>query len=372
MESWKGAFVEMGMKISHEFLGGEHHYKVDGVSIHSGGGPAFARKGDMLTMINGNDLANIAPEELAHLLTNGNPKLTVHQATRKKEPSEHCYPEKDALHPFKKELAVLSFSMEMRREEELGQGESGIGVGGCGEEGEEGGRGEDGMGPVEKENGEEEGDGCGVLVVKLTNTSFSVVKGRGSHQGHPSLDCHGTGCTLNEVIMVANSSSVTKVPGNTASFMQHKMLQNIYLENAVSQTYLRSICMENILFASPNPERMTIYFYKTNVMDETFRGMPVVLNFTDSQHFLKCCRQEGLVHLRVEAYEKQRLKLICKQDESALAFLFYMKGTMSGERKFESALCPGWFIQVMEQETVQMAPQSARMEEPSVYFIIVS
>ena len=134
----------------------------------------------------------------------------MHQATRKKEPSEDCH-EKDALHPFRKEPAVLSFSMEMRREEDLGQGECHIGGGGCGEEAEEGGQGEAGAGPVEEEvNREEEGEGCGVLVVKLTNTSFSVVKGRGCSAGCPTLDCPGTGCTVNEVVVVANSSTVSQ------------------------------------------------------------------------------------------------------------------------------------------------------------------
>ena len=70
---------------------------------------------------------------------------TVHTATRKKEASEHCPLEKDALHPFKKESGVLCFSMEMRREEDLGKGECGIGGGG----GEWGGgrRGRAGGGP---------------------------------------------------------------------------------------------------------------------------------------------------------------------------------------------------------------------------------
>ena len=46
---------------------------------------------------------------------------------------------------------------------------------------------------------------------------------------------------------------------------------------------------------------MTIYYYKTDVMEETFRGMPVALKFTNSQSFLKCGKEEGgQVILRVE------------------------------------------------------------------------
>ena len=67
------------------------------------------------------------------------------------------------------------------------------------------------MGPAEEEaTGEEEGEGCGVLVVKLTNASISVVKGRGCDAGCPTLECQGTGCRFKEVILVANSSTVTQ------------------------------------------------------------------------------------------------------------------------------------------------------------------
>ncbi|CAL8379466.1 unnamed protein product [Arctogadus glacialis] len=371
MESFQGPFVEGGVKISHAFLDGAHRYTVKGVRTHSGRGPAFARKGDMLTCINGTSLADIPPDELAHLLTDGNPKLTVHKATRKKEASEHFPLEKDALHPFKKESGVLCFSMEMSREEDLGKGECGIGGGGgSGEEAEEGGRGEGGEGPAEEANGEGEGEGRGVLVVKLTNASLSVVKGRGCAAGCPVLECQGTGCTFNEVVLVANSSTVTSVPGNTAMFMQDKVQANINLENIHSRTYLRDLCEDNMLYASNNPTEMTIYSYKSTVTNETFRGVPVVLNFTKSESFLKCTKQDNGAILRVEACDKQRLRLICKQDESVLAFLFYMKGTMSGEHQFESALCEGWFIQVLDKEKVLVANPPVPNNEPSFYFVI--
>ena len=71
----------------------------------------------------------------------------------------------------------------------------------------------------------------------------------------------------------------------------------------------------------------------------------------------------------LQACDKQRLKLISQQDESALAFLFYMKGTMSGQKQFESALCEGWFIQVQQPETVRLA-RPERAIDPSFYFVI--
>ena len=47
--------------------------------------------------------------------------------------------------------------------------------------------------------------------------------------------------------------------------------------------------------------KMTIYSYKTTDTNETtFRGVPVVLNFTDSQSFLKCLKQDTGAILKVE------------------------------------------------------------------------
>ncbi|CAL8350951.1 unnamed protein product [Merluccius merluccius] len=74
----------------------------------------------------------------------------------------------------------------------------------------------------------------------------------------------------------------------------------------------------------------------------------------------------------VAACDKQQLKQICKKDDSALAFLFYMKGNKSGQRRFESVLCPGWFIHTLDQDEdqdVKMGHQPADMD-PSFYFII--
>jgi len=71
----------------------------------------------------------------------------------------------------------------------------------------------------------------------------------------------------------------------------------------------------------------------------------------------------------LQACDKTCLKLIRSQDEWALAFLFYMKGLRSNERRFESALCRGWFIQMLEHtDTVRVA--EAEDEGPSFYFII--
>lgn len=47
-------------------------------------------------------------------------------------------------------------------------------------------------------------------------------------------------------------------------------------------------------------ERITIYHYKSNFMDRPFKGMPVVLNFTETNHFVRCCKDGERVSLQVQ------------------------------------------------------------------------
>lgn len=69
---------------------------------------------------------------------------------------------------------------------------------------------------------------------------------------------------------------------------------------------------------------------------------------------------------------KQSLQNISKRDPSTLAFLFYMKSDRTKHLKFESALHPGWFIQVLSTNLVDVAPLDPETEELSFLFIIQS
>lgn len=126
------------------------------------------------------------------LLPSSGPQ-TVHKSGRMKEQPELSSPAEETLRPFSKESTVLSFSMEMKREEDL-------------EEDVEG-RGNVDMEDACKdaENGEGTSD---LLIVTMTQTSISVVSGRGCEDGSPCQGCHGSGCTLNDVVVVAESSTV--------------------------------------------------------------------------------------------------------------------------------------------------------------------
>ncbi|XP_068455537.1 uncharacterized protein [Clinocottus analis] len=347
--------VKGGVLILHRLQEGKHQYQVENVKYKKASDKAFVR-GDKLMQINGVDLQELSPEELAQRLAADSPMLTVHKAIRVEQPGEQVFPAEDALLPFFKESTVLSFRMEMRRQEEL-QGEA------TPEEREtdseedpcQGGRGEE----------EERED---LLVISMKKTSISVVSGRGCDRTSPCQGCNGTGCVFNDVVLVSDSSEVVLVPRGGGSFSQLKSL-NSSISHYSSHYYLRSLCSQKTLYASPNPEEMTIYYYKSTSFS-SFRGQPVVLNFSKSSCFLRCCKEEDRVFLQVETCEKQRLKKISKNDEGGLSFVFYMKSGGTEQRTFESALHGGWFIQIDAANLVTMVKVDGGPGDESFLFVI--
>lgn len=307
--------------------------------------------------VNGMDLQDFTPEELAQTLAKDTPMLTVHKAGRKKEQTDMSLPSEDTLYPVSKESTIFSFSMEMRREEDLEEN-------GVEQEGgkEDGGLEEDVCGAENQEYGE----GEDLLIISMKKTSISVVRGRGCDSGSPCQGCHGTGCTFNDVVMVSESSKVVLVSRGGGTFRQLKSLKTA-IEHVPSHRYLKRLCSQR-LFASPNPEEMTIYLYKsTSLLD---RGMPVVLNFSKSNCFLRCCKEGEHVFLQVEMCEKKKLKKISMNDETTLSFLFYMRADHTRQRRFESALHGGWFIQINTTNSVEMATMDGGMEEEQFLFVI--
>ncbi|KAM9861435.1 uncharacterized protein ACBR49_006426 [Aulostomus maculatus] len=345
----KDSLVRGSVLIVHQVNEGKHHYQVDNVVKKASGVKPFVRKGDKLMQINGRDLQDFTPKELAEAIAEGNPMLTVHKSGRLKKPSHNPVPSEETLHPVSKETTVLQFSMEMVREEVSGDSE---------------GRPKDRTDVCPAENTEQEKD---LLVVAMMKTSISVVRGRGCSSESMCGGCHGTGCTLNDMVIVAESSTVTLVPRGGAKFQQEKML-NTQIEHVMSNQYIRSVCPQKTPFISSSPVRMTIYYYKTNTVGKNFPGQPVVLNFTDSDCFLRCCKRDERVLLEVETYEKQKLREISNNDDSTLSFLFYMKANRSKQRMFESALHSGWFIQI--DNSVEMAQPDGPHESYQFLFII--
>ncbi|XP_056134357.1 uncharacterized protein LOC130111257 [Lampris incognitus] len=368
----KDSLLKGGVMITHQNHDGKHQYEVQDVIKFKTAdrGKAFARKGDRLMTINDINLQDVTPEDFAQILSQGNPMLTVHLASKmEKHVDQGCH-EDDNLHPISKETTLLHFSMEMRREEDLGEADEGKEKEERREENEGMGGEIDGEDICQGEDGEK--GPRDLLVVTMTKTSITVVKGRGCDAEGPCHECTGRGCNFKEVVMLSESSTMTLVSRGRGSgiFKQEKQMDNISIEHAVSQNYLRGFCLQNTPYVSPNPEKMTIYYYKSNCIERTFRGMPVVLNFTDSNCFLKCCRDGERVLLQVETCEKERLKQISRSDQLALSFLFYMKASRDRQRQFESALCPTWFIHVVNTDTLQMANQEVQGKDPSFFFVI--
>lgn len=97
----------------------------------------------------------------------------------------------DVFYPVSKESMLLRFHMEMRRKGDLEGSEVAPNSGSRDKEGIK----ESGCKTDEAENGE----GGDLVIVSMMKTSISVVRGRG---------CTDTGCTVNDVVLVAKSSKL--------------------------------------------------------------------------------------------------------------------------------------------------------------------
>ncbi|XP_012729831.2 interleukin-1 family member A [Fundulus heteroclitus] len=351
----KGSLVNGGVLIIHQIHEGKHHYEVGNVVKYKKetGKKMFVRKGDKLMEINGVDLQDVEPDDLAQIISEGSPMLTLHKPAKIYQDKEPLPLDEDTLQPYDKEATVLNFTWEMTKEED--------------NEGEENDT-TDSEGvacqDINKENGERD-----LLVIQMTKTSISVVRGRGCDPGSPCEGCDGTGCTFNDIVVVAESSTVTLVPRGDVSFRQEK-LSDVLIKHVPTHRYLRCICSEKTVYSSPNPEKITIYYYKSNAMDRLFRGIAVVLNLTGSNCFLKCSKDGDRVLLETETCEKEKLMQISKKDECTFSFVFYMKADRTKQRKFESALYKGWFIHLASTDLVEMAETDGERGDSSFLFVI--
>uniref|UniRef100_A0A8C6USV2 Interleukin-1 beta n=1 Tax=Neogobius melanostomus TaxID=47308 RepID=A0A8C6USV2_9GOBI len=342
----EGSEVAGGFLIVHQLNEGKHQYEVKSVfkPLKKPGEKFFVRKGDKLRLVNETELQDVPPEDLAQILSKGNPLLTVHKTMRKKEP--HVVTGEDVMVPVSKEEMTLFFRPGMIREELLGQ---------------------DNLHPTEGDEDDvctEEGVQTDFLVVSMKKTSISVLAGRGCQPSGPCHECTAQ-CEYNDVVMVTESSTVTLVARGGGS-LRHLKCSEAVVEHMSSSLYIRSVCQEKRVYVAENPERITIYYYKS---DAKTNGLPVVLNFSGSDCFLKCCKNGETVQLQVERCDKQILRSISRSDQHALAFVFYMKSERTRITTFESALYSGWLIQVSDCG-VEMVKTAGPQEENFFYIII--
>lgn len=128
---------------------------------------------------------------------------TVHKSCKEKEPDTHAaFKGGDIFFPVSKTPALLTFNMEMSRED------------GWKEDGAESPEGGPGEAPESEEkfcSGETEGNGVGrdLFIVSMEKTTISVLKARGGEDGCGCSGCLEGNCFVNDVIVVAESSRVT-------------------------------------------------------------------------------------------------------------------------------------------------------------------
>uniref|UniRef100_A0A8C5DC25 Uncharacterized protein n=1 Tax=Gouania willdenowi TaxID=441366 RepID=A0A8C5DC25_GOUWI len=235
-----------GVLIVHQVEEGKHEYEVKNVVKlkNSSWKKVFVRyDGDKLMQINGKDLRDVTPEEVAEMLAEGNPMLTIHKPGKKQvKPGEEAPPCKETLQPFSKEYTTLTFEWKMIRGEqsEVCQQEK---------EKEEEEEAETELEYKEEERMEEKD----LLVIKMTKTSISLVRGRGCDVNSPCQGCNGSGCVFNDIVVVAESSQVTLVPRGSDSFQTGKML-NVLVEHCALQALPSTVKLftENgLCFANP-------------------------------------------------------------------------------------------------------------------------
>ncbi|KAJ0056554.1 hypothetical protein NL108_010380 [Boleophthalmus pectinirostris] len=337
--------VDGGVLLVHEFTEGKHQYEVKSVIKQKGKRKKeeeyFIRRGDRLRMVNNSEIEDVPPEQLAEILAKGSPMLTLHKTIRKKQPVEKKPSDEDVMVPISKEERILCFNRMMRREEE--QEQENLLPTGKGEE-------------DECTEDDEQSD---FLVVSMMKTTISVITGRSCDPKDHCYECSQDECKYNDIVMMTESSSVTLVPRGGGSFRCLKFNE----VEVTTQTfrYLHCLCDQKQVYMSDYPERVTLYYYKSDKSDNKTSGMPVVVNFSESNCFLKCCKvRDDDIQLRVETCEKQKLRSISKNDHEALAFVFYMKSERTRGTTFESALHVGWFIETTEVNTPRMAKEGER------------
>ncbi|KAB5526095.1 hypothetical protein PHYPO_G00147770 [Pangasianodon hypophthalmus] len=145
----------------------------------------------------------------------------------------------------------------------------------------------------------------------------------------------------------------------------------------IQSLHQTTICPENIkpirrrgCLSSSTSDDITIYYYKSNMLEDLEKGVPVVLNISNSNQFLKCTFRSDKAVLTVECWEKDKLDSIYKNDPTTWPFVFYLTCTKDNCRRFESAECSGWFIHT-ESNYVCMAEQKDKDKDSEKYSFLI-
>lgn len=122
---------------------------------------------------------------------------TMHKSSQKEEPSTQAIEEADFFYPVSKQSSLLTFKMEMTQDDEWKEDQ------GVRQEGSSG------EGSHEKSCTRESGGGQSLFIVSMQKTRISVLKARCGEGACACLGCVQENCCVNDVIMMAESSTVT-------------------------------------------------------------------------------------------------------------------------------------------------------------------
>ncbi|XP_062845381.1 interleukin-1 family member A [Trichomycterus rosablanca] len=312
-------FLCGGFSLIHTMIEGKHQYEVGNILTHTPSN--FASKGDRLVMINDEVTQDLPPNLLVEILSSGSPRLTMHQATTN-EKEKNCL-ETESIQSFQKERANLSFSLDMVRETCMDKDNL------PGTKDSE----------QNSDNTEDNSSVEEVLLISMSNTSVAVVRGRGCDPEHTCSKCDSTGCTISDILMAANHCEMKSVCEEYVKKISER--DPVWIQSLLQTT----ICPKYITpKSSSTSANITISYYRSNILADLGKGVPVVLNFSNSNNFLKCIYQQDKAVLTVECCDKTKLQSICKDDPTKWPFVFYMTSAMDNCRHFESAAYSGWFI----------------------------
>ncbi|XP_051768115.1 uncharacterized protein LOC127522327 [Ctenopharyngodon idella] len=222
------------------------------------------------------------------------------------------------------------------------------------------------LSPGKTEEHESE-DTCGMkrkMIVRFTLTMLSEENVElDGHQelSHPQPELEDIEDIFNETVVMPVQADFAFISAVGRMIKEH---DNLFLKSHQKCKYITSE-RNQIHLADTMSAKITIF--QCMATKDTEPGVPVVLNFTDTDNFFCCTNEGGEINLKVTRYDKTKLH-ISGDDQEKLAHVFYMSRTPDGLRHFESALHRGWFIHTVEGNAVKM--QRGKLTS-SICFVLI-
>ncbi|XP_051768112.1 uncharacterized protein LOC127522325 [Ctenopharyngodon idella] len=182
------------------------------------------------------------------------------------------------------------------------------------------------------------------MLVSLANMSFNLVVDQDHNTDEPLYSCDHQ---FNEIVVMPEQADFAFISAVGRMIKEH---DNLFLKSHQKCKYITSE-RNQIHLADTMSAKITIF--QCMATKDTEPGVPVVLNFTDTDKFFCCTNEGGQMNLKVTRYDKTKLHT-SGDDEEKLAHVFYMSRTPDGLRHFESALHRGWFIHTVGGNAVKM------------------